>query len=694
MQLTLCSKFMVLGAFLTLLMTLSCQEELSTSSEVTQPKTFALSTACSGDAIGDPEEFVWTYYADGDYYMGELEVSEATFNIGGDTLTTRAYRQPGRPHSIPGPTIKVSPGNKYVLRFHNRLPYEPLSPEHNVFKDPNASNIHTHGLHISGESPGDDVDRTFQGGFGGDFVWDIPADHMGGTYWYHAHHHGSTFLQVSGGTFGMLIVDDANDGMPAHVANMAERQLILGYLDPGVAGTGGDTLLSGTLSSTWTINGQKSASLCIPANEWQHWRVLVADRDAKSKTVSFSEGCEVALMARDGVWRTEVPKPLSTNSIRLTGASRADFAVRCTADATLSVDNATLGSIVVGESGDPSVHPYADVDGGSTWASIRPSYLRDLSAVPSREINTETIRMGARTINGQKHDHHNPTLRLPADSVQEWSISGANQHPFHLHIYHMQTFGCNGDYEDGEYYDTLGSNCDVRFDTNVATTSAYRGKTIMHCHILEHEDQGAMGWLDLTGGIGAPTFPNASPTPAFGEYYPLDVASGCGDGVCSGDESTCSCATDCGAPPSAELTCGDGVDNDCDGDVDCADADCASDSLCGPSCGDGVCSGDESSCSCAADCGAPPSAELTCGDGVDNDCDGDIDCADADCVGLMTCAPAACDGDGVCEPGEDCNNCGSDCASRTSGRRANRYCCGDGVAASAEGNGDICDGNY
>jgi hypothetical protein len=29
-----------------------------------------------------------------------------------------------------------------------------------------------------------------------------------------------------------------------------------------------------------------------------------------------------------------------------------------------------------------------------------------------------------------------------------------------------------------------------------------------------------------------------------------------------------------------------------------------------------------------------------------------------------------------------------------SGKPSNRYCCGNGVAESAEGNGSICDGNY
>jgi len=52
-----------------------------------------------------------------------------------------------------------------------------------------------------------------------------------------------------------------------------------------------------------------------------------------------------------------------------------------------------------------------------------------------------------------------------------------------------------------------------------------------------------------------------------------------------------------------------------------------------------------------------------------------------------------CDNDGVCESGEDCTNCG-DCDGRTGGRKSLRFCCGDGTAQSAEGNGSICDGNY
>lgn len=53
-----------------------------------------------------------------------------------------------------------------------------------------------------------------------------------------------------------------------------------------------------------------------------------------------------------------------------------------------------------------------------------------------------------------------------------------------------------------------------------------------------------------------------------------------------------------------------------------------------------------------------------------------------------------CDGDGVCEAGEDCGNCSSDCPGVTSGKPANRFCCGNGVMEPPEGGGAICDGNF
>jgi FtsP/CotA-like multicopper oxidase with cupredoxin domain len=468
--------------------------------------------------ILNPAPLVWTDA--GDHHVGVLEYGEATFTINGETLTTRAYRQEGGCYSIPGPTLEMVPGNKYVLRFRNLLPYEAPSPAHNDFKDPNITNVHTHGLHISGESPSDDVTRMFEGGYGGDYVYDIPGDHMGGTYWYHAHHHGSTFLQVSTGGFGFIIIDDSQDGIPSTVAAMEERHILIGYLDPGAAGTGGDALVSGTLPAGWTVNGAVDGDLTIPPDTWQHWRVLLADRDAKTKDVVVGANCEVKLLARDGVWRTQAPKDLPTNSINLTGASRADLAVRCSANSDIKVNNDTVANIVVAGAADTGPHPF-DTDGVSMWSATRPAYLRDLRNEAG--VNTEKISMGARTVNGSKFDIDTPTFTLNADAVQEWSIKGAVNHPFHLHVYHFQALaGCGGDFEEGEYYDTMAGNCSVRFDLSQANDTAYEGRTIMHCHILAHEDEGAMTWMDVVGGTPPPAFPGGN---GYSAHYPLSASA-------------------------------------------------------------------------------------------------------------------------------------------------------------------------
>lgn len=618
-----------------------CMAEVADSDEgAFEGAELAGLTACpASNVIADPPLFAWKSPADETkpcnestdaYCVGTMEAGAATFTINGQTLTTRAYRQAGGNYSIPGPTLKMKPGRKYVMRLHNTLPYEALNTSTNVQKDPNVVNLHTHGLHVSGESPGDDVTRSFEGQRGGDFVYDIPADHMGGTFWYHAHHHGSTELQVAGGMFGGLIIDDSNDNLPANVAAMTERQLLIAYLDPSVAGTGGDTLMAGTLTATWTANGLVNGALCMPQNEWQHFRILVAHPVPTERTLAVGSNCEVQMLARDGVWRTTAPKSLSTRSLSIPGASRVDLAIRCSNDSNITIAGTTVANLYVNGAGNTTVGPFSNGSSGGTWPARRPTYLRDLRT--ETNLNNVSIQMGARTINGVKFNHDVPNMTLDANKVQHWSLSGAQQHPFHLHVYHQQAQNCSGDFENGEYYDVVSQGCAVRFDLNATTARVYEGRTIMHCHILEHEDQGAMGWADVVGGVAPPTFPSAS----FSEYYTLGGTT--------------------------------------------------------PVCGDATCNGTETQCSCPGDCGAAPATETSCTDGISNDCDGTIDCADSDCVGNAACV-SVCDADGTCEGDEDCTNCSSDCASVTGGQPSKRYCCGDGVQQSAETTA-ICDGNF
>lgn len=148
----------------------------------------------------------------------------------------------------------------------------------------------------------------------------------------------------------------------------------------------------------------------------------------------------------------------------------------------------------------------------------------------------------------------------------------------------------------------------------------------------------------------------------IGSFALAECSSGtCGDNTCDAGETQCSCAQDCGTPPADETgLCDDGIDNDCDGLVDCDDGDCSGDAACDSFCGDGTCDIDEDSCSCDLDCGAAPSTETQCSDGADNDCDGLIDGDDPDC---QECTLGQI-GD-LCEVDADC--CSNKCRGRPGG---------------------------
>ncbi|HEX7936126.1 MAG TPA: multicopper oxidase domain-containing protein [Paraburkholderia sp.] len=151
-----------------------------------------------------------------------------------DTVWMRSYN--GCPT---GPTISVKPNAKLKVTLDNQLDANnppancPPNPDHSTPHCFNDTNLHTHGLHIS---PSGDQDNVLLAVHPGDkprvYNFQIPANHPSGTFWYHAHLHGATAIDVSSGMAGVLIVRGSRAARPGVADGSADIDTILHRKQP------------------------------------------------------------------------------------------------------------------------------------------------------------------------------------------------------------------------------------------------------------------------------------------------------------------------------------------------------------------------------------------------------------------------------------------------------------------------------
>jgi FtsP/CotA-like multicopper oxidase with cupredoxin domain len=242
-------------------------------------------------------------------------------------------------------------------------------------------------------------------------------------------------------------------------------------------------------------NGKTNEVIDIDADQWYRLRVSIVAAYAEPKNFTFDDSgdCNVTKVASDGIWRSSIPRP-SASVYELTGASRADFAIRCVTPNSLVpllYDGDLIATIRVGSS-EPNPHVMEE------WKPKRPNSLQDLRTLSLPQDGAFDIKLGFDYVNDQKWDPEIPLDTIAYDQVHEWTLQQTVRHPFHLHLYHMQVVtpgGC-GAHEEGEWYDTISApgNCTVRF-----FTADFGQMCVLHCHVLFHEDAGSMSWVDVTG---------------------------------------------------------------------------------------------------------------------------------------------------------------------------------------------------
>ena len=141
-------------------------------------------------------------------------------------------------------------------------------------------------------------------------------------------------------------------------------------------------------------NGSKEEVIDIDAGQWYRFRVSLVSANAIPYNFTFADQgtCDIHKVASDGIWRSTVPGPKSSVWI-LTGASRADFAVRCNTPNSLVPifyrDDELVAQIWVGSK---EMNPFWMQE----WTPTRPYSISDMRGETSSGNEQASCETGIR----------------------------------------------------------------------------------------------------------------------------------------------------------------------------------------------------------------------------------------------------------------------------------------------------------
>lgn len=455
--------------------------------------------------------------------------------------------------SFPGPTIDADDGRSIHVRFFNDLP-----------PDAGAMTVHRHGGHDPQHDDGQpDADLIPTGG---SRTYDYPMREDGhperaAFQWYHDHRMDATARNVWNGLAGMFISHDAQErslplprgryDVPLMIADRsftADNQLADPFVPasanpltnqtpqagrPPSDDIAGDVILvNGVPKPFFEVQPRRYRLRILNATTFQPYNLHLSDGR------SFTEiGTESGLL----------PAPLGRRRMLLGPAERADVVVDFSglAGKALTLDSVARDDGRSGAGSSPLVDSIMQfrVSGSGSGGTAVPKLLRALPAwtgqaprSPSRTFVfglTDTPDRGPLwSINGQPFDPNAVLAEPTRGSVETWRFANDSTVAHFIHVHDSSGFevarnGAPPPPEEAALKDTWridpGDTVDVAFHF-----ADYTGKFVIHCHMLNHEDNGMMAFFRVVSpGAGGAKQDLAGTGSAFdtgGSMLPSELA--------------------------------------------------------------------------------------------------------------------------------------------------------------------------
>jgi spore coat protein A len=406
---------------------------------------------------------------------------------------------------FPGPTIESRRGRPIVVRHHNELAVPTVT--------------HLHGGHTPHEHDGWPLDLVLPAGgwpvrhgMTGDVTtgsrdYHYPMSQRAATLWYHDHRMDFTGPAVYRGLAGFhLVRDDVEDALPLP---RGERELPLMICDrsfdedgsfaypgldqamrsvPGVR----DEWMEGVLGDVVLVNGAPWPVHEVDAARYR-LRLLNAS-NARRYRVALSPALPLVQIGSDGGL---LSAPVSHDEIEMAPGERFDVVVDF-AQVPVGTQVTLVNGLGAGATAD--IMRFVVARKAADDSHI-PSRLAPVAPLPA-PVRTRTFRFNRGavrshegwTINGRSFAPGDSLADSPLGEVELWRLMTDVHHPVHVHLDQFRVLRRDGGKPratDAGWKDTVDLRPAEVVDIAVRFTD-YKGRFVMHCHNLEHEDMAMM----------------------------------------------------------------------------------------------------------------------------------------------------------------------------------------------------------